>query len=169
MINFTNLKSIYNNQMDMLLAKDGLTTECVLYFGNTKKDICPNCIYDVNLKKSANKYKDGGPIPFAIGQLCPYCNGIGFYGEDNTETMFLAIIWDYKKWINAMHNIANPDGFIQTICDICKLPSIRQCKYMDVIYPGQSNKYPRFQLYEEPTPAGLGDNNYLVTFWKKIN
>lgn len=169
MIDFNLLKTIYNNQMDMLLADNGLTTECVLHFGTTKRDICPNCIYDVNLKKSANKYKSGGPIPFTIGQLCPYCNGIGFYGENNTENIFLAVIWDYKKWINTPYNIADPSGFIQTICDKSKLSSIRQCKHIDIIYPGSNNKYQRFQLFEEPTPAGLGDNNYLVTLWKKIN
>jgi hypothetical protein len=161
MVDFNLLKNIYNNQMDLLLASTGLTTQCVLNFGITKKDICPNCIFDVNLKKSANKYKTGGPVPFTLGQLCPYCNGIGYYGETNTETIYLAIIWDYKKWINPPpFNTGVPDGMIQTICDKTYLPSIRQCKNMDVIYPSNNNKPHKFQLYGEPNPAGLGDNNY---------
>ena len=72
--NFGNLKSIYNNQMDLLLASTGLTTQCVLNFGISKKEVCPNCIYDPALKKSSNKYKNGGPVPFILGKLCPYCN-----------------------------------------------------------------------------------------------
>jgi hypothetical protein len=169
MIDFTLLKSIYNNQMDMLLAQTGLATQCSLNFGTTKKDICPNCIYDVNLKKSANKYKSGGPIPFNAGQICPYCNGVGFYGETTKETVYLAIIWDYKKWINPPVNAALPDGMIQTISDITTLQKIRKCKDMDVIYPSSSNKNHKFQLDGEPTPAGLGDNNYIICMWKKIN
>lgn len=170
MINFTELKSIYNTHIDYILANDGLTTECVLSFGDTKRNICPNCIFDVNLKKSSNQYKSGGPIPFTYGQLCPYCNGIGYYGETNTQNIFIAIIWDYKKWINTpATNIMNPEGYIQTICKKELLSSLRKAKYLDVIYPGSNNKYQRFQLYAEPTPGGLGDNNYLITMWKKIN
>lgn len=169
MINFNLLKNIYNTQMDMLLSGSGLATECVLNFGTTKKNLCPNCIFDVNLKKSANKYKDGGPIVFDGGQLCPYCNGTGYYGETTTETICLAVIWDYKKWINPPTNIAIPDGMIQTISHIDTLKKFRRCKDMDVVYPSSSNKYHKFQLYGEPTPAGLGDNRYIITMWKKIN
>jgi hypothetical protein len=169
MIDFTGLKNLYNNQMDMLLANDGLTTEVTFTFGVSKKQLCPNCIFDPNLKKSANKYKSGGPTPFELGKLCPYCNGIGYYGETNTETGYLAIIWDYKKWINPPANISISDGMIQTICDKTYLSSIRQCKDITVLYPGSNNKKHKFQLFAEPNPGGLGDNNYLITLWKKVN
>ena len=82
--------------MDMLLANTGLTTKCLLNYGITKKDLCPNCIYDPNLKKSANKYKVGGPKPFVNGRICPYCNGAGSHGIVKVEAVYLAVIWDYK-------------------------------------------------------------------------
>lgn len=170
MVNFSSLKDIYNNQMDMLLANTGLATKCILNYGISKKAICPNCIFDVNLNKSANKYKDGGPTPFTLGQLCPHCNGIGYFGETDTETIYLAVIWDYRKWINPpSFDVAISDGMIQTICNIDYLPSIRQCRDIDIVYPSNNNKYHRFQLYGEPNPAGLGDNNYIICIWKKIN
>jgi len=169
MIDFAGLKSLYNNQMDMLLANTGLATEITFTFGVSRKQLCPNCIFDPNLKKSANKYKTGGPTPFDLGKICPYCNGIGYYGETNTETGYFAIIWDYNKWINPPSNIAISDGMIQTICDKTYLPSIRQCKDITVLYPSGSNKKHKFQLFAEPNPAGLGDNNYLITIWKKVN
>lgn len=156
--------------MDMLLANNGLTTECVLNFGVSKKNICANCIFDANLKKSSNKYKPGGPVPFATGQICPYCNGIGYYGETNSEIVYLAVIWEYKKWINPPpRDVAIPDGMVQTISSMELLSSIRKCKDMDIKYPGALNKYHKFQLQGEPNPAGLGDNSYLVCMWKKIN
>lgn len=169
MVDFAGLKAIYNNQMDTLLASTGLATEVIFTFGVTKKQLCPNCIFDPNLKKSANKYKSGGPVSFTLGKICPYCNGAGYYGETNTETGYLAIIWDYKKWINAPINIGEPDGMIQTICDKTYLSSIRQCKDITVKYPGSQNKQHKFQLYGEPNPAGLGDNNYIFCMWKKVN
>jgi len=158
MVDFNELQNVYKNQMDLLLASTGLTTKCKFNFGISKKNICPNCIYDVGLKKSSGKYKIGGPIAFPLGKICPYCNGIGFYGEEKSTVGYLAIIWDYKKWINPPPNINNPEGFIQTICDKTYLSSIKQCKDIRILY-NQSGSNPLFRLYEEPNPAGLGDNN----------
>lgn len=166
-INFKILQDLYNKHINSLLASDGLTTECVLNYGISKKNFCPNCIFDVNLKKSSNKYKTGGPIPFVNGMICPHCNGIGYYGEIKSNQIYLAILWDYKKWISPPLNISNPEGYIQTICHKSNLAKIRQAKDITVILNRQLSN-PVFELYEEPTPAGLGDNEYLFCMWKKI-
>lgn len=166
-INFKQLQQIYNQQINSILAIDGLTTECLLNYGVSKKNLCPNCIFDVNLKKSANKYKIGGPVSFINGMICPYCNGIGYYGEIKSDQIYLAILWDYKKWISPPLNISNPEGYVQSICHKSKLAKIRQAKDITVILNRQLSN-PIFQLYEEPTPAGLGDNEYLFCMWKKI-
>jgi hypothetical protein len=166
-INFKQLQQIYNQQINSILAVDGLTTECVLNYGVSKRNLCPNCIFDVNLKKSSNKYKIGGPAPFVSGMICPYCNGIGYYGEIKSDQIYLAVLWDYKKWISPPLNISNPEGYIQTICHKSKLAKIRQAKDITVILNRQLSN-PIFELYEEPTPAGLGDNEYLFCMWKKI-
>ena len=113
---FSALQNIYDRQMDILLSSTGLTTKCQLNLGVSKREICPNCIYDPGLKKSSNRYKTGGPIPFSIGQMCPYCYGIGWSGEEKIEIVYLAIIADHKKWINPPTTIAIPDNMIQTIC-----------------------------------------------------
>ena len=153
--------------MDLLLDSSGLTTKCVLNFGATKRQICPNCIYDPGLKKSSNKYKNGGPIPFTLGQLCPYCYGVGWNGEEKTTTIYLAVIADNKKWINPPTNIEIKDNMIQTICKREYYDDLRQCKDMTVIY-NEKGDNPKYNLYADPTPAGLGDNNYIVCMWKNI-
>jgi hypothetical protein len=167
MVDFNLLQNVYKKQMDMLLASTGLTTLCEFNFGISKQNICPNCIYDVGLKKSSGKYKTGGPIPFTLGKICPYCNGVGFYGEQKSTIGYLAIIWDYKKWINPPPTINNPEGFIQTICDKTYLNDIRKCKDITIIY-NETGSNPVFKLYGQPNPAGLGDNNYLFCIWEKI-
>lgn len=166
-INFPDLQNIYNTQMDLLLANTGLTTKCLFNYGVSKKNICPNCIYDSNLKKSSNQYKPGGPRPFVSGRICPYCNGVGFYGNTQVEEVYLAVIWDYKDWIIKPINIENPTGMIQTICDRSYYSKFKKCKDMTVVY-STSNTNPLFELAEDPNPAGLGDNNYLITNWKRI-
>jgi hypothetical protein len=165
--NFANMQSIYNSQMDLMLSSTGLTTKCQLNFGVSKPSLCPNCIFDVNLKKSANKYKSGGPLDFQLGTLCPYCNGIGYFGETTTEDIYLAIISDQKKWINPPVNVAITDNMIQAIGKKTYLESIKQCKDMTIIY-STSNTNPKFTLYTAPTLVGLGDNNYIITMWKNI-
>lgn len=162
---FPVLQSLYNKQMDLLLADIGLTTKCVLNYGVTKKEICSNCIYDPGLKKSSNKYKAGGPIPFALGQICPYCYGVGWNGQEKTETVYLAVIADNKKWINPPINIAISDNMIQTICSKEYYSSIRQCKDMTIII-NDVGENPKYNLYNDPTPAGLGDSNYIIAMWK---
>lgn len=167
MINFTELQAIYKTQMDQLLSPTGLTTKCLLNFGTTKKNLCINCVYDPILKKSANKYKTGGPRPFIMGMVCPYCKGAGFYGNTQVEEVYLAVIWDYKDWLIKPINVENAKGMVQTICDRTLFHKIRQCENMTVVYTDNTNN-PLFELLEEPNPAGLGDNNYLISTWKRI-
>jgi hypothetical protein len=169
MINFKSLQSVYNQQINLLLAEDGLTTPCILNYGVSKKLICPNCIFDPNLKKSANRYKTGGPISFSDNNICPYCNGIGYYGETKNETINLAVIWEYNKFMNFPKGVDLPDGLIQTISSIELLPDIRKCQSMSVQYPSAQNKLHEFKLHGEPKPAGLGNNAYIITTWQKIN
>ena len=166
-INFTALQNLYKNQMDMMLANTGLTTKCLLNYGISKKSICPNCIYDANLKKSSNRYKPGGPRQFTSGRICPYCSGTGYYGEVNVEEIYVAVIWDYKDWIIKPINIENPSGMIQTICNKTLYSKFKKCKDLTVIY-SSVNSNPLFRLFEEPNPAGLGDNNYLIVNWERI-
>ena len=75
-LNFQNLQAIYNKHIDLLLSSTGLTTLCQFNYGVTNLEVCPNCIYDVNLKKSSGKYKSGGPVPFPLGKICPYCDWV---------------------------------------------------------------------------------------------
>jgi len=162
MINFENLRSVYNTQIDFLLTNNNLTTNCQLVFGISKKDICPNCIFDAQSNKSANIYKSGGPVFFSENRICPYCHGSGFYGKEvKEENIFLAIIWESKKWINIKSEINNPEDYVQTICNKNLLDKLQSANY--IIIENQ-----KFQIDGKPSYAGLGDNNYLITMWKKI-
>ena len=152
--------------MDSLLAQTGLTTKCILNYGITKKNICPNCVYDSNLKQSSGRYKPGGPRPFVTGRICPYCNGAGFYGDTQGEEVYLGVIWNSKDWIIKPINVENSKMMIQTICDFSYYAKFKKCKDITVVY-SELNANPVFELAEEPEPAGLGDNRYLITNWKR--
>lgn len=163
MIDFNSLKSIYNNQIDQILSSQGLTISCLLDYGISKKNICPNCIFDSNTNKSSNQYKPGGPIEFEFGRSCPYCNGIGFYGENNRqEEVYLAVLWDSKSWINFPSKIQSAAGYIQTISGsdiINKLESANSLWINGDVY----------QLDGKSNYVGLGNDRYIICTWKKIN
>jgi hypothetical protein len=164
-MDYTLYKQLFNQQMDAFLQSSGLSTECLLNYGISDASLCPNCIYDSILKKSANKYKSGGPKQFNSGQICPYCRGVGFYGLEKTESVYLAVLWDYKSWIIKPINIENPVGYVQTICHKQYTTKILTAK--DMTIPGLIPDPPTFILDAEPTPAGLGDQNYIICQWKK--
>jgi len=163
MIDFQNLKNIYNNQISMLLADDGLTTPCNFSFTSSQRNLCINCIYDPNTKRSSGRYKLGGPISFALGQICPYCSGLGFYGNSNTEeNIYMAIIWDSESWINFPNDIQSRQNYIQSICSVNLLSKIDSVNFISI-------KTQKYQLDGNPQFLGLGDNNYLISTWKRIN
>lgn len=166
MIDFTKLKNTYNAQIDQLLSETGLSTLCHLHSPSVNTQ-CPNCLYDSALKKSANAYKNGGPIPFNNGQICPYCNGVGIKKEKRTVSIYMGVLWDYKSWVIKPINIENPNGYIQTICSKDYIGDILKAENMSVNLSGPIYN-PLFQLDGEPNPAGLGDNRYIVSQWKKI-
>lgn len=166
-IDYPDLKKIFNEHMDAFLASSGLSTQCVLNFGSKNSSECPNCYYDSSLKQSSNKYKIGGPIEFGLGQICPYCGGVGLYGESKIETIPMAVLWNYKSWIIKPINLENPLGYIQTIAHKKYATSIIKCQDMSIA-ANTIDDTSTFILDSEPTPAGLGDQNYIICQWKKI-
>jgi hypothetical protein len=163
MLNFDKLKQTYNNQIDLILASNGLTIRCNLDYGISKKNICPNCIFDSNTNKSSNQYKTGGPTPFDFGRLCPYCNGVGYYGENNRqEEVYLAVLWDSKSWVNFPSKVQSPAGFIQTISNASLLNKLESANSLLI-----NGDY--YQLDGKSNYVGLGDDRYIICTWKKIN
>lgn len=163
MINFQNLKNVYNQQISLLLADNGLTTGCKFSYRSSVQNICINCVYDPNTKRSSGLYKTGGPIPFTSGQMCPYCSGLGFVGNSNTEeNVFMAIIWDSESWINFPTDVQSPQDYIQSISSANILSKVDSVNFISI-------KNQKYQLDGTPQFIGLGDNNYIICTWKRIN
>ena len=161
-INFRNLQKTYNSMIDLMLADNGLTTNCTLVYGISKKNICPNCIFDSLTGKSSNQYKTNGPIPFEQNIICTYCYGIGYVGEETSEeNTYLAVIWDSKKWINFNTDIKDTDNYIQTIASSKLLSKLESVNY--ILVNGQ-----KFEIQQGSAYSGLGDSNYIILTWRKI-
>lgn len=161
-IDFKLLQNAYNANINLILDQTGLTTECSLVYGVSDKEVCPNCIFDSLTNKSSNKYKDEGPIPFDLGVICPYCYGLGFVGKEKTfNNIYMAVLWDSKTWINFNTDVKNPDDYVQTICSVQLRNELESANYILI-------KDIKFERQGSCNHAGLGDNNYIITTWRKI-
>lgn len=164
-MDLTPLKTLYNQQIDIILADTGLTIPCNLIYETTKLTQCPNCVYDSISKKSANIYNGTGPISFVNGQTCPFCLGSGLTNSSVAEdAVHFAVLTDSKNFVGAV-NAPNIDA--QTICNISYLDSIKKCSKIvfNTDIPSLTNNI--FIRANEPSPVGLGDSRYIFTNWKR--
>jgi hypothetical protein len=163
-------KQIYNQAIDALLENTALTVPCTLIYSGANTSVyCNNCIFDTISGLSSNKYKSGGPNPFAEGSICPVCMGMGnIPSSSSSQTLYIACIFDSKYWMNWSSKTINiPDGMVQTICKVDLLPKIRNAS--SIIIDATISKYGNY-TYEragDPEPAGLGNHAYILTMWKR--
>lgn len=162
----TEFKTLYKNMIDALLETTALTLPCRFVYSGTKFVKCPNCQFNSMTGKSNNIYVSGGPISFSHG-TCPYCNGDGKIPQESNESFNIAVLWDYRKWIAVGATVKNPEGMIQTICNLGLIDEIKKAK--EIIVDTNIEKYVRHRFIRdsEPTPAGLGSDDYIVTLWRR--
>jgi hypothetical protein len=162
-------KALFNDAIDTIIAQNGLSVPCRLkYSSETNSTLCNNCKYDPISKLSSNIYKTGGPVVFPNNHICPVCMGMGLVKSDSSEILYMSAIFDSKYFVNWSTNVVNiPGGMVQTICPITYLPKIRNAN--EVVFDTNIENYGNY-TYErsgDPMPAGLGDNRYIITMWKR--
>lgn len=161
-------KELYKAMIDSLFNDNSLALNCTLIYENSDKTQCSNCEIDPLSGRSANLYKAGGSLPFIDGQQCPFCHGDGYLFDKKEEDIKLLVLYDYKYWINFNTNVGIQDGVIQTINKVDILTKIKNTNRLIVDKSLNGLSRNLFSRTSEPEPAGLGDNSYFFTFWKKI-
>jgi len=157
--------------IDALIEEGACSAPCLLDYGVTKWNACTNCTYNPIGRKSGNRYKSGGPIPFPNGQTCPMCNGAGRIGDEQTEEIHMMVIWDYDSWINVGgqdRTTQTPGGFAQTISDITTYAKIKRAKTVLLNTDVSNYEKHRFQRDGEPNLCGIGEQ-YVITMWERMS
>jgi hypothetical protein len=75
---------------DDILNNNG--TDCLLIYQGILEQ-CANCVYDPIGKKSAGRWRSGGPLSFSSGTICPACGGAGTRTTEYSETIKMTIDW----------------------------------------------------------------------------
>lgn len=162
----TEFKTLHVQMITELIS--GCSVTCTVTFGVTLYNDCPNCLFDPIGNKSANRYQTGGPAPFTVGQ-CPMCAGVGKIPDEQTSTLSLAPIYDYKSWIPGItSNVRSPNGFVQTISAFSTYDTLKQAKEVIMDTAIDSSTRARFERFGEPEPCGMGASSFVLTMWKRI-
>ena len=158
-------KDTFNKAIDALLADNALTVPCTLNYGSSNKSLCNNCIFDPISQRSLNQYNETGPCAFAPNSICPVCNGYGLLDKSKTESIYLAVLFDSKYWLNIPKNgIEIAKGSIQTICLSSYLNKLRNATYLEIVEShGVGNK--SYERAGDPSLCGFGNTNYCITMW----
>ena len=164
------MKTLFTDAIDALLEDSACTRPCKLIYGDTKWTDCHNCFYDAIGQKSTNKYKAGGPMAFYSG-ICPYCHGRGRIEDEQTEELYMMVLWDYSQWVGWNGSSARtryPDGAVQTMCAIENITKIKKAQEILVATDIEKHVHHRFTRDGEPNICGFGNSSYLFTIWKHM-
>jgi len=164
----SDLKNLFTDALKALIEGGAGTIPCSLYYGITKWESCPNCLYDPIGKKSSNRFQNGGPVPFQFGGICPVCNGDGKRPVITTDTIDLVVIFDYREFVNMSIPVNNPEGFIQTMGTKEATPKLKRAKEIKVATDIAGYADHRFQRVSEPEPLGFGNNEFVICTWKRV-
>ena len=163
----SSFKSVFNNAISAILADDALTVACTLEYGITKYEDCVNCLYDPIGQKSSNRFQNGGPVPFPFGSLCPLCNGYGKKPVTSSENVNLAVIFEPRQFLEMSTPVNTADGYIQTLANKNMTPKLQRAKEIIVATDVSGFFSHRYQRVSEPTPIGLGNNEFVLCTWRR--
>lgn len=156
-------KKLYNQAIDSLL--DNFSRTCRIVYPRTKFIVCTDCpTTSIGLR---------GPSPFAKGGngshvgLCPTCNGSKKVSVPVTEDVELIVIWEYNKFDYLTKQVQYPEGAVLTVSYIADVQKLKDADYIIFNTDIEGLGTHKFRREGEPSPAGLGDDRYVITVWTK--
>jgi hypothetical protein len=131
---------------------------------------CNNCIFDAIGKKSANRYLNGGPIPFPNNSNCPLCGGVGTIATEVSELSKM-ICQQTPPTINRitgeMMNI--PAGYLWVHGYATVVPKLLRCSYLIPYVEIDPNSNVRYKLEGLPTVyCDIISGRYFKAYLKMI-
>lgn len=157
--------TLFNNALDAILADDGLVRLCRLLYKGTKYEDCPNCLNTVGYD-TGSVYSSSHAQSLRHTDPCPVCGGTGIRLVEPTDTLYLAVIWEYKDFIEIERPVYIPDGSVQTLSRTTEtLDKIKQANEIIIDTDIEQYKSHRFKRNGKPNPCGFGTSRYITTLW----
>lgn len=159
------LIDIYQSRIDALINQLG--KNIYLEFDPIRES-CPNCTYDTFRKRSTGIYKVGGPRPFARGRKCPYCKGRGFTETEVNKCIKCLIKWSPKEIKNFGITVTRRKGIVRLKAFLTDADDLKRAKTIIVNHDIVDKMKLRMRLIKGPTPVGLREDRYCISFWELI-
>lgn len=152
------LFSTYAEYADAMLATSGFGTVCKLVYVE-KIEVASTTVPNVQQKKTMNLQRMGNDNGFRRGDT-------SYKTVETTEEITLRTYWT-KKDFKKISNIDLPDGAVMCIGNYSDLSNIQKASFL-LIETNKTGHQPwKFEKAAEPMLFGL-DNNYLVSYWKRV-
>lgn len=159
-------KSTIQDALDDLITEFG--RECRLVYPAVWA-ACPNCMYDAIGQKSTNRWRTGGPMPFANGTTCPICTGTGKKASEETDTVTLKLEWEPSKFWYPVPgaDIRVPGSICQTKGYVSDLPKVLRCDHVILDVNLQPVISTTFRMIKTPiSPGNIIQDRYFVCTWE---
>lgn len=160
------LIQIYQDRIDSLINQLGKN---VLLEFDPIIEPCPNCLFDIVENRSTGIYRVGGPISFSRGQKCSYCKGQGFLERKVEKCIKCLIKWNPKELKNYGISVQKNSGAVRLKAFLTDAPDIVKAKTAIVDYDIEKIFKLRVRLIKGPTPVGLREDRYCVSFWELLD
>ena len=158
------MKTLHKDMIDSLLYDDACTVPCTLIFEGNLQNII---VGSGSVDPIGNR--PPGVLPFGGPTVGPPRSGVE--PNEETDTLYLMVIWDSKDWIRtsfAATLVNSPEVFVQTLSTVANLVLLKQADRIIIDTDLEGKVRHTFTRYGEPEPCGLGPSTHMITMWKKI-
>ncbi len=161
----SSLINIYQSRIDALINQLGKN---VLLEFDPILTPCPNCKYDTVRKRSLGIYIPGGPRPFKRGRKCPYCKGRGLLETAVSKCIRCLVKWNPKDMEDFGISISKTKGVVRLKTFLTEADDLIKANTLIVNYDITNQLTLRMRLLKGPTPVGLQEDRYCISFWEFI-
>lgn len=159
------LIGIYQDRIDALINQLG--KNIYLEFDPIREP-CPNCTYDTMRKRSTGIHRSGGPRPFTRGRRCPYCKGKGLIETAVEKCVKCLIKWNPKDAKNFGISITQKKGIVRLKTFLTLADDLKRARTVLVNHDIVDKMKLRMRLVKGPTPVGLREDRYCISFWELL-
>ena len=173
-VNSTGTASVYNglaDSFDIELEEFINTIGVLVKVPNPEPITCPNCLFDIMLRKSTNIYDSNNPYdigtelhrPFQDGAMCPVCLGRGIIDSPNSE-ITATVNWNSQS--------QDENGIIidKNVCEVKTVVAnkrlIERCEYFYA--PIYGDTYVKCKKIRQQIGHGIGTANFIVFFGEVV-
>jgi hypothetical protein len=162
----TAIKTLFKNGVTEIIR--GCSVPCQLRYYITKYDTDTAVEFNPVGKKQPNRPLAGGQVPFSHSQPSPMSDAEKKKATVQTVSIDMCVYWDIKKFYPMSVQVNVRDGYIQTMCSIDHLEDIKKASEIIIDTSLTQRVKLIFERASEPEPAGLGENSFLLTLWKRV-